>query len=77
MRPRDLRRRETADLEQEIVRLQEDVFQQRFHGQSEEKVDRGRIRKHRRDIARIHTILKERALGINKRLEEESAKGSK
>jgi large subunit ribosomal protein L29 len=61
MRPRDVRRRETADLEQEIVRLQTEVFQHRFHGQSEEKVDRGAIRKHRRDIARIKTILKERA----------------
>ena len=76
MRPRDLRRRETQDLEQEIVRLREEVFQHRFHGQSEEKVDRGKIRKHRRDIARIKTILKERATGVNRHLDE-FEKGSK
>jgi len=75
MRPRDIRRRENGDLEQEIVRLRDEIFQQRFRGQSEEKVDRGRVRKHRRDIARITTILKERALGINKGLEAEAGKG--
>ena len=73
MRPRDIRRRESADLEQEVVRLREEIFQHRFHGQSEEKVDRGKVRKHRRDVARIETILRERALGINKDLEEEAA----
>ena len=75
MRTRDIRRRETGDLEQEIVRLREEIFQQRFRGQSEEKVDRGMVRKHRRDIARITTILKERSLGINKDLEAEAGKG--
>ncbi len=75
MRPRDIRRRESQDLEQEAVRLREEVFQHRFHGQSEEKVDRGRIRKHRRDIARIKTILKERAMGLNEHLENEAGKG--
>ncbi len=60
MRSRDIRRRESDDLVQEIIRLRDEIFQRRFHGQSEEKVDRGRIRKDRRDIARIKTILKER-----------------
>lgn len=77
MRTRDIRRRETGDLQQEIVRLREEIFQHRFHGQSEEKVDRGRVRKHRRDIARITTILKERALGINKDLEAAAAAAGK
>ena len=77
MRPRDIRRREDKDLSQEIKRLHEEIFEHRFHGQSEEKVDRGRVRKHRRDIARIQTILRERALGLNKEIEAESRKGSK
>ncbi len=64
MRPRDIRRRDDADLNQEIRRLREEVFQQRFRGQSEEKVDRGQVRKHRRDMARIKTILRARDLGI-------------
>ena len=64
MRPRDIRRRDDADLSQEIQRLREEVFQQRFRGQSEEKVDRGLVRKHRRDLARIQTILRARAQGL-------------
>lgn len=71
MRPRDIRRRDDADLVQEIARLQDEIFQRRFHGQSEEKVDRGLIRKHRRDIARIKTILRARELG------HETAPGAK
>ena len=63
MRPRDIRRRDDADLRQEVQRLREEIFQHRFHGQSEEKVDRGLIGKHRRDIARIKTILRARELG--------------
>lgn len=77
MRPRDIRRRDTNDLTQEVKRLHEEIFEHRFHGQSEEKVDRGRVRKDRRDIARIQTVLRERALGLNKDLEAESRKGSK
>ncbi len=70
MRPRDIRRRDDQDLRQEMRRLEEEIFQQRFHGQSEEKVDRGLVRKHRRDIARIKTILRARELG------QESAPGA-
>ena len=62
MRPRDIRKKETADLLQEIEKRSEEIFKRRFHGQSEEKVDRGVIRKHRRVIARIKTILRERDL---------------
>lgn len=71
MRPRDIRRRDDGDLRQEVRRLEDEVFQKRFHGQSEEKVDRGLVRKHRRDIARIRTILRARELG------RESAPGAK
>ena len=66
MRTRDIRRRETQDLVQEVARLREEMFQHRFHGQSEDKGDRGLIRKHRRDIARITTILRERELGLER-----------
>lgn len=66
MRPRDIRRRDDADLAQEVRRLHEEVFQQRFRGQSEEKVDRGLVRKHRRDVARIQTILRARKLGLER-----------
>ena len=77
MRPRDIRRREDKDLSQEIKRLHEEIFEHRFRGQSEEKADRGAVRKDRRDIARIKTIMRERELGLNENLEAESRKGSK
>jgi large subunit ribosomal protein L29 len=63
MKARDVRRRDSADLEQEVRRLEEAVFQRRFHGASEEKADRGLIRKSRKDIARIKTVLRARAQG--------------
>lgn len=65
MRARDIRRREAADLQREIVRLREEIFENRFRGQSEEKVDRGLVRRNRRTIARIRTILREQELGVN------------
>ena len=81
MRPRDIRRREPDDLKQEVVRLRDEIFHQRFRGQSEEKVDRGMVRRHRRDIARVHTILREHDIGLNKDLtaqaRETGKKGAK
>ena len=76
MRPRDVRRRDATDLQQEIVRLREEIFQHRFRGQSEEKVDRGLVRRNRRAIARIHTILREHALGVNADLTAQARKAS-
>ena len=67
MKARDVRRRDDADLEQEAKRLQDEIFHRRFHGASEEKVDRGLIRKNRRVIARIRTILRARAMGSEAR----------
>lgn len=61
MKSRDIRRRADSDLQQEVARLREQMFQKRFHGHSEDKGDRGVIRKSRRDVARILTILNERS----------------
>jgi ribosomal protein L29 len=66
MRTRDLRRRETGDLRLEMDRLRQEIFQRRFHGQREEKVDRGLLRKSRRDVARIQTIIRAREMGREK-----------
>jgi large subunit ribosomal protein L29 len=63
VKARDIRRRDGPDLVQEIKRLQDEVFERRFHGANEEKADRGLVRKNRRDVARIHTVLRARALG--------------
>lgn len=62
MRARDIRRRESGDLEQEILRLRGEIFQKRFHGHNEDKGDRGVIRRSRLDVARILTVLRQRQL---------------
>ena len=62
MKPKEVRRRASTDLREEIKRLEKAVFDHRFRGQSEEKSDRGLVRRSRRDVARILTVLREREL---------------
>lgn|GEM_PF-559037 len=59
----EVRRRGSEDLRADIVRLNKEVFDRRFKGGTEEKTDRGFLRRARREIARINTILRERELG--------------
>ena len=63
MKPKEIRRRATGDLRAEVRRLGDEVFQRRFKSHSEEKTDRGFVRRSRRDVARILTILRERESG--------------
>jgi ribosomal protein L29 len=63
VKAKDIRRRSESDLHEEIKRLEIAAFDSRFKGQTEEKSDRGLLRRTRRDVARIHTILRERAIG--------------
>ena len=63
MNAQEIRRRASSDLREEIKRLEKAMFDHRFRGQSEEKTDRGLVRRSRRDIARIQTVLRERELG--------------
>ncbi len=62
MKSKEVRRRASSDLREEIKRLEKAVFDHRFRGQSEEKSDRGLVRRSRRDVARILTVLREREL---------------
>jgi len=59
----EVRRRGSEDLRADIARLNKEVFDHRFKGGTEEKTDRGFLRRTRREIARINTILRERELG--------------
>lgn len=59
----EVRRRGSEDLRADIARLNKEVFDRRFKGGTEEKTDRGFLRRTRREVARIHTILRERELG--------------
>lgn len=63
MKAKEIRRRTESDLREEVKRLGKTVFEQRFHGHSEEKTDRGLVRRTRRDVARILTVLREREIG--------------
>jgi len=63
VKAKDIRRRSESDLHEEIKRLEIAAFDSRFKGQTEEKSDRGLLRRTRRDVARIRTILRERELG--------------
>jgi large subunit ribosomal protein L29 len=65
MKARDLRRRSSADLREEVKRLSKEVFDRRFKAQSEEKTDRGLVRRTRRDVARVLGVLRERELGLS------------
>jgi large subunit ribosomal protein L29 len=62
MKSKEIRRRASTDLREEVKRLEKAVFDHRFRGQSEEKSDRGLVRRSRRDVARILTVLREREL---------------
>jgi ribosomal protein L29 len=63
VKTKDIRRRASGDLRAECKRLAVEVFDRRFKSHSEEKTDRGFVRRSRRDVARILTVLRERETG--------------
>jgi large subunit ribosomal protein L29 len=65
MKAKEIRRRTSADLLEEVKRLGTEAFDSRFKAQSEEKTDRGLALRNRREVARIRTILRERELGLS------------
>jgi large subunit ribosomal protein L29 len=60
-RPDDLRQLKTEDLEQKLAQLVEEVFRLQFRRATEAIANPLQFRTMRRDIARIKTILAERA----------------
>jgi large subunit ribosomal protein L29 len=60
----DIRTRAEDDLKREIAALQKDIWNLRFRQGSEKAADPSKIRTMRRDVARMHTILRERQLGL-------------
>lgn len=57
MKSKDLRERSTEDLRQLIKQLGTDLFQYRMKNFTNRLDDTSLVRKTRRDIARVHTIL--------------------
>src|SRR5918999_25785 len=62
MRAEEIREMSAKDIEARIAEPEEERFRLRFRGATETLEDPLRLRTIRRDIARIHTILRERAL---------------
>ena len=65
MKAKDIRRRSGGDLKEEVKRLSQEIFDHRFKSRTEEKVDRGFVRRTRRDVARMLSVLREREIGIS------------
>ena len=61
MKADELRRKTTEELEGELQTLKENLFNQRFRSILGQQEDTTRIGKIRKDIARVQTLLKERA----------------
>src|SRR5919107_5784315 len=62
MKPSEVRELTDADISARIVELEEERFRLKFRAATETLEDPLRLRFIRRDIARLHTILRERAL---------------
>ena len=65
MKAKDIRRRSGGDLKEEVKRLSQEIFDHRFKSRTEEKVDRGFVRRTRRDVARMLSVLREREIGLS------------
>jgi large subunit ribosomal protein L29 len=60
----ELRALTGAELNAKVVELKEELFTLRFQAATGQLESHGRLRAVRKDIARIYTVLQERALGI-------------
>jgi large subunit ribosomal protein L29 len=62
--PADLDKIEDSLLAEELKKAKEELFNLRFQSATGQLDNHGRMRAVKRDIARIHTVLRERELGI-------------
>ena len=62
MRAEEIRDLSEADIQARIAELEEERFRLRFRGATEQLEDPLRLRSIRRDIARLHTVLREKAI---------------
>ena len=58
-----------ADLDARVRELKEELFTLRFQSATGQLESHGRLRAVRKDIARIYTVLTERALGITEEVD--------
>ena len=64
MKAKEVRGKEDAELSFDIETLEKELFDMRFRSQTEGIQDPAKIRRVRRNIARMQTILRERQIGI-------------
>ena len=62
----ELRRKSTEELKTELKDLKETLFRRKFQSLLGQLEDISQLKKLRKDIARIHTVLRARELGIEK-----------
>mgnify|MGYP001946280842 CR=1 FL=1 len=71
MKAKELVELTTAEIEQKLKSLKEELFNLRFQSATGQLDNPGRIRQVRKDIARAKTVLRERELGIERRKKDE------
>ncbi|BCU80399.1 MULTISPECIES: 50S ribosomal protein L29 [Polycladomyces] len=67
MKAKELMDMTTAEIEQKLRELKEELFNLRFQKATGQLENPARIRQVRKDIARAKTVLRERELGIERR----------
>lgn len=70
----ELRELDAADLATKLKEAKEELFNLRFQNATGQLDNTASLRLVRREIARIHTVITERELGIIETLDDEGAK---
>lgn len=65
MKAKEIRELTTAELEQNVKSLKEELFNLRFQLATGQLENTARIREVRKSIARMKTVVREREIGIN------------
>ena len=60
MNIKEMRQLPDEELRTEIDKARDKVFRMRFHGKGKDLENPGQLKKMKKDIARMHTVLKER-----------------
>lgn len=64
MKSGDLREKADIELRERLGDLKKELFQRAFRSGRDEVEERGKFKKLRREVATLHTLLRERELGI-------------
>ena len=76
MKAEEVRALDESEVKTRIAELEEERFRLRFRSGTEALEDALRLRSIRRDIARLHTVARERVLGIKREAVKAPAKSA-